>query len=253
MMLNSAFMLLLRSFSAVMLMLVKKRYLMIYLVGDMALYLLQKVVRGDFYYWVPIDGVFGLLFSLLLRVGVKTITDFTGFVLTRGPQDLGGLYWTVNMALALAASGVCVWVSDGGRVKWILFGSFGGVWVLSFGLVLLLMKKEYRNTFVSTATGKQQIMESFLRSGDDRVKAKVLTKNKKMWWPIREEVKKWVVEGWWRWMEEKPEWFSLAWQSELPGEWVPEEARPSHRRRSSVVSSILSAFDKGAGEVRPVA
>jgi len=61
-----------RSFSAVVLMLVSKRYLAIYMAGDMALYLLQKVARGDFHYWLPVDGVGGLFVSL-----VKTITDFT--------------------------------------------------------------------------------------------------------------------------------------------------------------------------------
>jgi len=26
-----------------------------YMAGEMALYLLQKVARGDFHYWIPID------------------------------------------------------------------------------------------------------------------------------------------------------------------------------------------------------
>jgi len=101
--LNSALLLLARAFSAAMLMLVSKRYLAIYLAGDMALYLLQKVVRGDFHYWTPVDGVFGLFLSLTLRVAVKTVTDVTGLIQFRHPLDLGG-YWTVNMFLALLAS-----------------------------------------------------------------------------------------------------------------------------------------------------
>ena len=55
--LNSALLLLVRAFSAAMLMLVSKRYLVMYMAGDMALYLLQKVARGDFHWWIPIDGV----------------------------------------------------------------------------------------------------------------------------------------------------------------------------------------------------
>ena len=57
MLLNSALLLLIRSFSAAVLMLVKKRYFMLFWAGDMALYLLQKVARRDFYYWIPVDGV----------------------------------------------------------------------------------------------------------------------------------------------------------------------------------------------------
>ena len=80
MMLQSALLLLIRSLSAAMLILVKKRYLAMYMAGDMALYLLQKVARGDFHYWVPVDGVGGLFLSLTMRVAVKTITDFTGVI-----------------------------------------------------------------------------------------------------------------------------------------------------------------------------
>ena len=83
MVLNSALLLLMRSLSAAMLMLVQKRYFVLFMAGDMALYLLQKVLRGDFYYWFPIDGAFGLFISLLLRWIVKTITDFTDSISAR--------------------------------------------------------------------------------------------------------------------------------------------------------------------------
>ena len=89
MMLNSALMLRVRSFGAAMLMLVSKRYLAIYLAGDMALYLLQKVVRGDFHYWIPVDGVGGLFVSWVMRVTVKTIVDFAGAIQFRGDAELG--------------------------------------------------------------------------------------------------------------------------------------------------------------------
>jgi len=67
--LNSALLLLVRAFSAAMLILVNKRYLVVYMAGDMALYLLQKVARGDFHYWVPVDGAFGLFVSLVAEWG----------------------------------------------------------------------------------------------------------------------------------------------------------------------------------------
>ena len=72
--LNSTLLLLVRAFSAAILMLVNTRYLVMYLAGDMALYLLQKVARGDFFYWMPVAGALGLVMS---RVMVKTIADFT--------------------------------------------------------------------------------------------------------------------------------------------------------------------------------
>jgi len=252
MMLNSALLLLIRSFSAAMLMLVKKRYFVVYLAGDMALYLLQKVARGDFHYWLPVDGAFGLFVSLLMRVINKTITDFTGVIHFRGPQELGGLYWTLNMFLALVASFASVWIGDGGRVEWMLVGAASGAFTLSFGLFLLLMKKEYRRTFVGTQTGRQQITERFIQAADDSVKASVMKKNKKQWRAIRGEVEEWVGEGWWRWEAEKPKWFTESWIAKVPPDMIPTEAkqaakdmRASARRRSSF--SLIA----GGGKIVP--
>jgi len=254
MVLNSALLLLVRSLSAAMLTLVEKRYLAMYLAGDMALYLLQKVARGDFHYWFPVDGVLGLLLSLLLRVIVKMITDFTGVMHFRGPQELGGLYWTANMLLALLACFVSVWVGEGGETEWTLVGAASGVWLLTFGLFLLLMKKRYRRTFVSTQTAKKQIMDRF-EVDDEAIKASVLMKNKKMWWTIRVKVKEWVLQNWHRWKEERPEWFTEAWVSKVPPDFIPadedqaklEEIRRGGQRRGSSAGEAL-----GATRVHPI-
>ena len=264
--LNSALLLLMRASSAAMLMLVSKRYLVMYMAGDMALYLLQKLARGDFHCWLPVEGALGLLVSLLLRVMVKTIADFTGVIQFRGDAELGGLYWTVNMFLALLASFASVFVyytTDHNstafeieeRVAWTLVGSLSGAWAFIFGLFLLLTNKEYRPTFFTTMTGKQQVMDRF-SADEEAVKASVLTKNKKMWRAIREDVKEWVQANWWRWKEEKPEWFDLAWQSRVPEEWIVDaeerarldEAREKGRRRSSV-KMVRAMFGKGKGRV----
>jgi len=258
MMLNCALLLLIRSFSAAMLMLVEKRYFLLYLAGDMALYLLQKVLRGDFHYWMPVGGALGLLTSLLMRVIVKVLSDFTGVVHFRGPQELGGVYWTANMFLAVVASLACVWIGGGERIHWTLVGAASGAWVLVFGIFLLLMKKDYRRTFFSTQTGKQQVMERFSKADDEAIKSSIFKKNYKMWRPIREDVKEWVQANWWRWKEEKPGWFDLAWQSKVPKEWitdVEERARLDEvrKRRGSVVGSVkqlVNVFVKAEEEVR---
>ena len=177
--------LLVRAFSAAMLILVSKRYLAMYWAGDMALYLLQKVARGDFHYWLPVDGAFGLFVSLLMRVMVKTVTDFTGWIQFRGDAELGGVYWTMNMFLALLTSfgSVFVYYADNGeevelittdhnstaieieeRVAWTLVGSLRGAWVVVFGVFgvfLSLIKKEYRRTFFITRKSKQWTMDFF--------------------------------------------------------------------------------------------
>jgi len=259
MMLNCALLLLIRSFSAAMLIIVEKRYFLLYMAGDMTLYLLQKVARGDFHYWAPVDGALGLYCSFQMRVIVKVLSDFTGVVHFRGPQELGGVYWTANMFLAVVASFASVWIGGGERMHWTLVGAASGAWLLTFGLFLLLMKKEYRRTFASTRTGKEQVMERFSKTDDDAIKASVMKKNKKMWRPIRGEVEEWVREGWWRWEAEKPEWFTESWIAKVPPDMIPSEAKQAAkgiraiaRRRSSF--SLIAGEEKIApGRVAPMA
>jgi len=257
MMLNCALLLLVRSFSAAMLMLEKKRYFVAYMAVDMTMYLLQKVARGDFHYWLPVDGALGLYVSFQMRVIIKVLSDFTGVVHFRGPQELGGVYWTVNMFLAVLASFACVWIGDGERMHWTLVGAASGAWSLTFGLFLLLMKKEYRRTFASTRTGKLQIMERFSKADDDAIKASVMKKNEKMWRPIRDEVKEWVQANWWRWEEEKPEWFTESWIAKVPPDMIPSEAkqavkdiRANARRRSSFAIGV--AKEENTRRVQPM-
>ena len=49
--------------------------------GEMMLYLVWKIVRGDYFYWVRIEaGAFSVVASFLFRFLAKTIVDFSGCV-----------------------------------------------------------------------------------------------------------------------------------------------------------------------------
>ena len=222
MILNSALLLFLRGFSAAMLMLVNIRYFLVYMVGDMALYLLLKVARGDFLYWFPLDGLLGIFVSLLMRTLAKTIVDFTGAITFRHSYELGGLYWSVNMFTALLASFASVWIGGGGKTAWTVVCYSSGAWLTTSGLVLLLMKMGYRKTFFSSQTGKEFSMDYFLKGRDDETKSAVVQCHKQHWAAIKGEVKEWVVEGWWRWKQEKPKWFTESWIAKLPIDFVAE-------------------------------
>ena len=65
-----------------------------YLGGAMALYLLYKLARRDFQYWVPTAGA-GL--SLVSRVLVKLYGDFSGNPQFRHPFDLGGAVYLLTI------------------------------------------------------------------------------------------------------------------------------------------------------------
>ena len=49
----------------------------LYFCTDLGLYLLIKILRDDFYYWLPLDGLMAVIVSLLCRIVIKVVTDFT--------------------------------------------------------------------------------------------------------------------------------------------------------------------------------
>ena len=54
-----------------------KRYVMFEIALELFIYLLYKIVRSDFYYWMNIHGVIGFLIACSMRVIIKIIADFT--------------------------------------------------------------------------------------------------------------------------------------------------------------------------------
>ena len=56
--------------------------------GEMLLFFLYKLARGDFLYWVRVEGSVGVITSFLARVVVKVIADFSGCLQMRHPGCL---------------------------------------------------------------------------------------------------------------------------------------------------------------------
>ena len=52
----------------------------------------MKALRGDFWYWMPVGGNTEVLSSIVSRVLVKVVTDFTSIVQFRHPYEIGGMY-----------------------------------------------------------------------------------------------------------------------------------------------------------------
>jgi hypothetical protein len=268
--LNAALLLLVRSFSAALLLLVAARYFFLYSVCDICVYLAYKIARDDFHHWAPVSGVGGTLVSLLVRIIVKVCTDYTGVVQSRASGEMGGIYWFVNIMLALTSAFVAAQIYfvsvaskagdelgggedlagsnsttsvasdavelDRGSV-WMIIGFLCSAWILTFAVFLILMKKEYRGTFFSFETGKQWTMNYFLLSDDDSRKKGTVLHNKSQWREIRGDVKAWVQKNWWIWREEKPEWFTDNWIAKLDDDFIPTEEDRSRlnvvRRRNS--------------------
>jgi hypothetical protein len=145
-----------------------------YSVADVFLFIVYKVLRGDFHYWIPIYGPLGLLVSFSARVITKVICDYTGMIQLRHPGELGGMYWTLNVILAFVASfGAASYFFSSRlekglidqRLTEMLLTGIVALWVASFCVILFLMKKKYRATFSPAAPGWQSVRATRARRG----------------------------------------------------------------------------------------
>ena len=62
---------------------IKGVYVLYFIGGDMLFYLVIKAVRGDFRYWIPIDGLAGLMLSLIIGSWLsssQTLPEIFNFV-----------------------------------------------------------------------------------------------------------------------------------------------------------------------------
>ena len=182
----------------------------IYFGIDMAVYLAYKLFRQDFYYFLPIYGIVGVIVSFLLRLGIKTMVDFIGSLHYRHPIELGGAYWAFTV---LSTPIACFYFgsrylafmdNEAGTVELSMvlnstqvYGMIGGLLVLqvtTFAVFLRTINLEYIHTFYLTRTGNDDIMGHFLNNEDDEHKFIVFGHNKHKWIRIREDVVKWAKE-----------------------------------------------------------
>jgi hypothetical protein len=196
---------------------------------------------------VPVEGNVGLAISVIMRVVIKTVVDYTGVVQFRSPLDVGGLHWTLNLAFNYAAAFVIIplffksserssAVSISQDDAFVMASNTTLAAVVTFTSFIFLMKSEYRSSFWSTERGASWPKKRFLQGENDAVRASVFEFNKGMWKEIAPQVEDWVRQGWREWQEERPPWFTDHWKAEIPEEWVPIEGKYDHKqaRRNSL-------------------
>jgi hypothetical protein len=257
MMLFGALNLTIRGFGMVMLSMVGTRYLVGYLACDQGLFLLQKAARGDMWYWLPIDGTVGMIISFMVRVMVKSVCDFTGCPLFRVAGELGGIYWIFSMISAVGVGFVSIpfyFVNTDAeeavvdeKTAWIFMGYMSGTWLVSFSVFLLTMNREYIGTFFSFESGVQFFPTMFLEGKTDFERASIVEMNRRLWEPIRPQVKDFFRDNWVRWEEEQPEWFTAEFKTSLESDLLPaaelarqKAAGGGSRRRSSPLGRVVS-------------
>jgi hypothetical protein len=100
MIINGALLLLARSVSMALLAIMGGQWVLVYLVSDMGLYFVYKILRRDLWHWIPLKGAASVVESVLERLVVKVLVDFTGVLQFRGAGEMGGMYFTLNMVRA---------------------------------------------------------------------------------------------------------------------------------------------------------
>ena len=62
-----------------------KMTLVYFVVGEVIFYLLLKITRRDFFYWVRVEGFLALVLAFFNRILIKIIVDFSGCLHMRHP------------------------------------------------------------------------------------------------------------------------------------------------------------------------
>ncbi|GMI01553.1 hypothetical protein TrLO_g10206 [Triparma laevis f. longispina] len=195
-----------------------------YLGLDVGFFVLYKVLRGDFIYWIPVSEIsLQLIVALGFRLVCKFVTDFTGCVHYRHPYELGGMYYSVNFFQPLLVLVGLVLVDMEGisgettELAGGLVGMLGPMLVCLVVVFFLSIDKKYLGTFFSTETGAQMTQRIFLTSDSDLVKSQIFKYHRRHWVGVKVEIGEWLEEGWDGWEEERPDWFTEDWKGKVKG------------------------------------
>ena len=172
--------LLMRCMTIVVLGMISSKAPFLYVFIDVGLYLIVKMIRGDFWYWIPLGGKSEILSSLLIRILAKIITDFTCIIQFRHPNEVGGIYWAVSFIFATASLPTAsILLSERqGRANYgaELASTFAffliPVTIISTIIFLMNIERRYWKTFYSTETSKKLCLRRFGESESDASKVR---------------------------------------------------------------------------------
>ena len=249
-------MLLIRCMTIVLLSLSGKKFVFAYLIADLGIYLLVKILRGDFWYWLPVGGAWSEFFtSICFRIAVKIITDFTSIAQFRHPNEVGGAYWSFSFALTMASFPVSILICQNHGISTIFATKFAAIvftWTLAmFILFILNINHDYLHTFYSLERGRDLTVRKWNHVTNEAIRADTVFRTSKHHWEeIEEDVRGWVEVNWHRWQQEKPKWFTEV-QSRIPLEYIPSyEGRKYESARRLKKMMFEEDMDKPRGEVK---
>ena len=101
---------LMKTMAASLVMCVNGVWLMLYLGGDMLLFLLVKIIRGDFRYWINLPNKLSVLISFVIRFFAKILVDFSLILHFRHSFEIGGVQFSLLLLQNQVSCFVAAWV-----------------------------------------------------------------------------------------------------------------------------------------------
>jgi hypothetical protein len=249
MMLLTAGMLLIRCTTIVLFGMMGGSWAFLYIGADLGLYLSVKMLRGDFWYWLPTGGNMEIVSSIIFRVIVKIIADFTSMVHFRHPNEVGGAYWLFGLTLTMGSLPVSIYIASpyvdekAIDIASSMMNYFIPITTMCLAVFFLNIDRKLLHTFWSTQKSKEYGMAFFLEGESDKVKIRVFTTSRHHWVSIEGDLRKWIGLNWAKWEQEQPEWFTDVIRATVPVEFIPADG--DARRRESVRRASVDAAAEG--------
>jgi hypothetical protein len=204
--------------------------------------LLAKVYRNELLFHIP-NLPFKYVISIFIRWLYIVNVGFTGMIKARHPVEFGGLAWILTLVWSQATTFAAAAFYLGGHegavglhegndvdpfgeradayiqsdILYLCITTLFVFWLVSLVMVLLLVKKEYLHTFLSTKSAPVFVQEIFLRASNDEQRSEIMYYTKDYWEAeIGDQVRHWLVENWKSWQISNPEWCTRDWEASIP-------------------------------------
>jgi len=253
-----------RSLGCALLAIASVKLCLLFVAGEVALYVCYKAIRRDLLYFPRFTGLIALVVSIVERVLVKIVVDFSGCMHFRHGYEMGGLAYSISMIWAQVFPFVALRIYresdeyvnnaenliEPGRIMQFLVCSLL-IWTVLVVFLLLSINPTHIRTFVTLETSASLTRLQFLTSRLDSVKFGAAFGNRMEYKRgIEDDIRSWVSENIDVWRRARPDWFEV---EMIPDEYLPVEVLEMEggkgRRRSTV---SLGRLLGGGGKIVPV-
>ena len=225
----------------------------------MLVFLLIKLIRGDFRYWLNLPNALSLFVSFVIRVVNKVLADFTLMMQMRHSFEVGGVQFSFlvmqNQAMCFVAAKLYLEYFDGAyetegedvrgdrtlEAETLWAGLLGllGLFLVSSSSFVYVMDRKYLHTFFTTMTGKVFLEFRHNNSKTDFEKIKSFNNYPTFYENVKEDLQLLLDENWEDWMTDRPEWLTDNVIATIPDEYLKkadvnrlEDEGGGKRRRS---------------------